>query len=118
YFIGGGLGLLLLFFRVGILESGMFKEVEKSNVSKGDIFILFKDKKRFKKYLNCILIALPIWYVIGILVTQSPEIGRELGAIEELSAGKGIMYTYLGIAIGDIIAGFLAQITRSRKLTM
>jgi MFS family permease len=118
YFIGGALGLLLLFFRVGILESGMFKEVEKSNVSKGDIFILFKDKKRFKKYLNCILIALPIWYVIGILVTQSPEIGRELGALEELSAGKGIMYTYLGIAIGDIIAGFLAQITRSRKLTM
>ncbi|MGV8879058.1 MAG: MFS transporter [Sphingobacteriaceae bacterium] len=118
YFIGGGLGILLLFLRIGTFESGMFREVAQSKVVKGNIFILFNNRKRFFKYLNCICIGLPLWYVVGILIAQSPEFGIVLGAREPLNAGTGIMYTYIGIAIGDIMAGLLAQITRSRKLTM
>ncbi|EHQ30736.1 MFS transporter [Mucilaginibacter paludis] len=118
YFVGGGLGILLLLLRVGTFESGMFKVVEKSGVTKGDMRMLFTSRKRFWKYLCCILIGMPLWYVVGILVTLSPEFGKELGAVQPLSAGTGIMYTYIGIAIGDILAGLLAQITRSRKLTM
>lgn len=118
YFVGGGLGLLLLLLRMGTFESGMFKVVERSGVTKGDMRMLFNNRKRFWKYLCCILIGMPLWYVVGILVTLSPEFGKELGAIQPLSAGTGIMYTYIGIAIGDILAGLLAQITKSRKLTM
>src|SRR5580704_5614880 len=69
YFIGGGLGFLLLFLRVGILESGMFKSIESKQVSKGNILMLFTNGRRFRKYLTAILIALPNWYVIGILVS-------------------------------------------------
>lgn len=118
YFIGGGLGILLLFLRIGTFESGMFKEIAQSNVSKGNMLMLFNNRKRFFKYLNCILIGLPLWYVVGILVAQSPEFGKEFNAKEPLSAGTGIMYTYIGIAIGDIIAGILSQVAKSRKLTM
>ena len=118
YFIGGGLGILLLLLRLGTFESGMFKQVEQSNIAKGDIRMLFNNGKRFWKYLCCILIGAPLWYVVGILVTLSPEFGKALGASTPLSAGTGIMYTYIGIAIGDIFAGLLAQITRSRRLTM
>ncbi|MEO6523173.1 MAG: MFS transporter [Mucilaginibacter sp.] len=118
YFVGGGLGILLLLLRMGTFESGMFKEVEKSTVSKGNMLMLFNNPKRFWKYLCCILIGMPLWYVVGILVTLSPEFGKALGAKEPLSAGTGIMYTYIGIAIGDIFAGLLAQVTKSRKLTM
>jgi putative MFS transporter len=118
YFVGGGLGILLLLLRLGTFESGMFKEIEKSSVSKGNMLMLFTDRKRLWKYLCCILIGMPLWYVVGILVTLSPEFGKELGAVQPLSAGTGIMYTYIGIAIGDIFAGLLAQITKSRKLTM
>jgi putative MFS transporter len=118
YFIGGGLGILLLLLRMGTFESGMFKNVAESNVSKGNILMLFTNRQRFIKYLCCILIGMPLWFVVGILITQSPEFGRELGAIKPLSAGNGIMFSYIGISIGDIFAGFFAQITRSRKLTM
>src|ERR1700736_4920024 len=69
YFIGGGLGFLLLFLRIGVLESGMYKKIEQSSVRKGDFFMLFTNGKRLKKYLTAILIALPNWYVIGILIT-------------------------------------------------
>jgi putative MFS transporter len=41
-----------------------------------------------------------------------------LGAKEVLSAGDGYLYTYIGISIGDLFAGLLAQLTKSRKLTM
>ncbi|RFZ86053.1 MFS transporter [Mucilaginibacter terrenus] len=118
YFIGGGLGVLLLLLRIGTFESGMYKNVADSKVSKGNMLMLFTDRKRFFKYLNCILIGMPLWFVVGILITQSPEFGRELGAKEPLNAGDGIMYSYIGISIGDLFAGVFAQLTRSRRLTM
>lgn len=119
YFIGGGLGIVLLLLRIGTFESGMFKNISAATeVSKGNILMLFNNRKRFLKYLYCILIGAPLWYVVGILVTQSPEFGKALGSTETLSAGVGIQYTYIGISIGGIFAGVLAQFTKSRKLTM
>ncbi|UKT65514.1 MFS transporter [Pedobacter mucosus] len=118
YFVGGGMGLLLLLLRVGTFESGMFKQTANQNVSKGNFFMLFTDKKRFLKYLYCILIGIPLWFVVGILVTLCREFGIELHATETLDAGKGIMFTYFGIAIGDVVTGFLAQILKSRRKTV
>ena len=118
YIIGGIMGLLLLGMRVGLAESGMFKNLKNDGVSRGNIFMLFSDGKRFKKYLSCILIGIPLWFVVGVLVTFSPEFGKELNATEPLSAGTGIMYCYIGIAIGDIVAGFMSQMWRSRKKVM
>jgi MFS family permease len=119
YFVCGGMGLLLLLLRMGTFESGMFKHAASNdNVSKGNIFMLFNNRKRFTKYLYCILIGVPLWFVVGVLVTYAPEFGKSLGATEPLSAGTGIMYTYIGIAIGDVVCGFLAQMLRSRKKTV
>jgi putative MFS transporter len=121
YKVGGCLGILLLLLRLGTFESGMFKNIEQSeHISKGNIFMLFNNWDRFKKYLYCILIGAPLWYVVGVLVTLSPEFGKALGNTEPkgLNAGDGILYTYIGIAVGGIFAGVLSQITKSRKLTM
>lgn len=120
YKVGGGLGILLLLLRLGTFESGMFKSIEQSEVSKGNMLMLFTNWGRFKKYLYCILIGAPLWYVVGVLVTLSPEFGKALGTTEPkgLNAGDGILYTYIGIAVGGIFAGILSQVTKSRKLTM
>ena len=118
YIIGGVMGLLLLGLRVGLADSGMFKNLKNDGVSRGNIFMLFTNRKRFKKYLSCILIGIPLWFVVGVLVTFSPEFGKELNATEPLSAGTGIMYCYIGIAMGDIVAGFMSQMWRSRKKVM
>lgn len=118
YRVGGGLGALLLLLRVGTFESGMYKNAENTEVSRGNFLSLFTNGKRLLKYLYCILIGAPLWYVVGVLVTQSQEFGVALKAKEVLNAGDGILYTYIGISVGDLVAGILAQVTKSRKLTM
>lgn len=115
YFIGGGLGFALLLLRVGVLESGMFKNIQESNVAKGDIRILFNNGKRFRKYLCSILIGLPTWYVIGILVTFSKEFGEKMSLQGKVDPGKAIMFAYAAISLGDIVVGFISQWFKSRK---
>jgi MFS transporter, putative metabolite:H+ symporter len=115
YFIGGGLGLLLLFLRIGVYESGMFESLKGEKIEKGNFLKLFSSRKTFFKYLNCILIGIPTWFVVGILVTFSPEIAKSLGVEGPVSAGKAIMYCYIGIALGDLVAGTLSQLWKTRK---
>lgn len=118
YFVGGGLGFVLLLLRVGTFESGMYRHVEGSTVRRGSFRMLFANRKRALKYLYCILIGVPLWFVVGILIAQAPEFGKALGATGTLTAGAGIMYSYIGISIGDIFAGLLAQWTKSRRLSI
>ncbi|MHA8092098.1 MFS transporter [Aquirufa regiilacus] len=108
YFIGGGMGLALLLLRLGTFESSMYSHMD-SGVQKGNFFQLFSSGERFKKYLYCILMGLPIWYIIGILVFSAPEILKG-----KVNAGDAIMYCYLGLAIGDFASGALSQWLKSR----
>ncbi len=118
YLVGGGMGFLLLFLRIGTFESGMYKQMSRTKVEKGSLALLFTSRKRLTKYLHCILIGVTLWFIVGILVTQAPEIGEALGSPDTLNAGTGILYTYVGIAIGDVFAGLLAQLLKSRRLTL
>jgi predicted MFS family arabinose efflux permease len=115
YFIGGGLGFMLLFLRVRMLESGMFKDIRHSDISKGNFFMFFNNATRFRKYLLCILIGLPTWYVIGILVTFSREFAVNMKVNGNIDPGKAIMYAYAAISLGDIAIGFVSQWLKSRK---
>ncbi|HRP57673.1 MFS transporter [Agriterribacter sp.] len=115
YFIGGGLGLLLLLLRISVFESGMFHEVKKMNVKRGNLLMFFTNAERFRKYLVAILIGLPTWFVIGVLVTFSSEFGKHMGITEKIDPGKSIMFAYVAISLGDIIIGFVSQWFKSRK---
>ncbi len=118
YFVGGGLGLLLLLLRVSVAESGMFRELQHrsaAGVRRGQFFALFTNGPRFMKYLRCILIGLPSWFVVGVLVAFSPEFARQLGVRGEVVAGLAVSSVYLGLTFGDFFSGSLSQLFRSRK---
>ncbi len=118
YFIGGGLGFSLLALRVTVFESGMFKNMQHENVSKGNFFMLFTKWSRFKKYFLAILIGLPTWYVIGILVSFSDKFAKEFHVKGEIDPGKAVMFAYVAISIGDVLIGLVSQWLKSRKKAM
>lgn len=116
YIIGGVLGLVLLTLRVGTYDSKMFDAMKSSNVKKGNFFMLFKSKDRFLKYLACICIGLPVWFCIGVLMKFSEHFSLLTGIIgEPIQVSCVIMYTYLGLSVGDLISGLLSQLFKSRK---
>jgi MFS family permease len=115
YKIGGGLGLFLLLLRISVAESGMFAHAKEKGVQRGNIFMFFNNKKRFKKYFLAILIGLPTWYVIGILVNLSNRFAGEFYGANSIESGKAIMYAYAAIAVGDILIGLISQYFKSRK---
>ncbi len=116
YAVGGFLGIGLLLLRIGTLESGLFEHArKKTDVKCGDLRMLFNQGERIKRYIYSILVGVPIWFVIGILITFSPELCRELGATDQISAGRAILFCYLGLTFGDIASGLLSQYWGSRR---
>ncbi len=116
YFIGGGLGLALLLLRVGVLESGVFERVKKdSSVARGSFLKLFSSWSRARRYVSVVCVGVPIWYVVAVLVTFGPEVGKAMGLQTAPDAGFAIMVNYAGLAVGDLTSGVLSQILKSRK---
>jgi len=115
YFIGGGLGFCLLILRISVLESGMFTRLKELDVQRGNFFMFFTNRIRFKKYLLAILIGLPTWYVIGILVAFSNDFGKAFGFSEEVLPKKSTLYAYAAIALADMMVGLISHWLKSRK---
>ena len=115
YIFGGVLGFMLLVLRFRVRESAMFEHHASDDVKRGHFFALFTHKKLFAKYIKAIVIGMPLWYVVGILVMFSPEFAKAFQICGEVSAGQALMYTYIGLSVGDLASGYLSQRLRSRK---
>jgi len=114
YLVGGGLGLVLLAMRVGIRESGMFN-LQGDTHARGDFLSLFTRRDRLGRYLRCILIGLPTWFVVAILVNLAPEFAPRLGVAGPVKAGTAVAFCYSGITLGSLGSGMLSQWWGTRK---
>lgn len=115
FYIGGVLGLLLLILRISVTESGMFKGMEGTNLRRGSFLSLFTSGERFGRFLNSILIGVPTWFVVGVLITFSPEFAKALEIQGAVNAGNAVMFCYLGLVFGDFASGMLSQLLQSRR---
>lgn len=121
YIIGGVLGFALLALRLRMFESGLYESVREAGVKRGDVTMLVSPPVRLFKYVRCILIGVPIWFVVGILVTSAPEFAAAFHApgvaapLKEITAGGAVLYTYIGLAVGDLTSGALSQFLRTRR---
>lgn len=114
FFIGGGLGLVLLLLRIGVAESHIFENAKSAATRRGNFLSLFTDWQKFLKYIRSITIGIPLWFVVGILITLSPEFGKALGVQGAVNAGEAVAYCYGGLVLGDIVCGLLSQRLKSR----
>lgn len=116
YIAGGVLGLLLLTLRIAVSESGLFDAMGKQKkVSKGNFFMLFNKRDRFIRYLSCVGIGVPNWFVAGILVAFTPEIGVALGIETPLKVSQAVITYCVGLALGCFLSGLISQILQNRK---
>ena len=111
------MGILLLFLRVSVMESSMFATLKESNVTRGSFIQFFRTKERFLRYLRGILIGLPVWYMIGVLITFSDKFGKEMG-IENIDPAKAVLFQYAALVLGDLSAGLLSNYLKSRRKTL
>jgi len=119
YIAGGVMGLSLLLLRLSVAESGIFKAAaEKEHVARGNFFMLFTSWDRFSRYMNCILVGLPIWYSLSIIVTFSPELAPALGVTDKVIAGHSVFWFYSGITLGSVANGLFSQWMGSRKISI
>jgi MFS family permease len=93
----------------------MFSRTRSKEVKRGDLALLFGNSKRAIQYLLSILIGFPIWFVVGILITFSPELAMALNITEPVTSGKAVMLAFTGQVAGNLITGFLSQYWQSRK---
>ncbi|MES2797322.1 MAG: MFS transporter [Bacteroidota bacterium] len=117
YYIGGLMGFVLLFLRIGVMESSLFENIS-NHQNKGNFFQILGNRKRLMKYLFCILLGLPVWYLISILALIAPEMANALKVRGVIENGSAIFYMYLGLALGDISSGIISQLLKSRKKTI
>jgi MFS transporter, putative metabolite:H+ symporter len=115
YQLGGVMGILLLFMRVGLLESGFYNRLKESAVSKGNLALLFKNKALFKKYISVILMGFPGWFVNGVVMSFTPEIAKAMGMTEIPKVGTVFMVFFIGFTFGDFSCGLVSQWLKSRK---
>jgi len=115
YIIGGLLGIALLFLRLGLFESNMFAKAHGLNIPQGNFFMMFTSRERFVRLLVCVLVGLPLWFVVGLLVARAPEIGKILNVQGVIQQSYCIMGAYAGLVLGDFACGGLSQLLRSRR---
>lgn len=116
YIIGGVMGLVLLCLRVSVHESGVFKSItDQAHIKRGNFLMIFTSKERVVRYLSCISIAVPVWFIVGVLMIFSPELGKALGLSGDIKSPTTALCWTIGITLGDIGSGVLSQLIRSRK---
>jgi MFS transporter, putative metabolite:H+ symporter len=114
YVLGGVMGLALLFMRAQLLEPELFRVQTQAAHARGSLRQLF-DRKRLGRFVPLVLVAIPNWYLAGILMTFSPEVGKALGMANPPTPAQSTTWMYVGVVIGDVIFGLLSQALKSRK---
>ncbi|MCX6192245.1 MAG: MFS transporter, partial [Flavobacteriia bacterium] len=116
YIIGGLMGFILLFLRIGTIEPYYFKAIKaKNEIKKGSFKLIFSSKPNRIKYLHCILIGIPIWFIIGLIIMNSKDDFGPWVGLKNIENGTAVMYAYIGLSFGDLISGLLSQVLKSRK---
>lgn len=115
YIVGGVMGLVLLFTRFQVSESDIFKRAMEKASNQGNLKLLFQNG-RWKRYLRCILLGTPVYFMTGIMFTFSPELTAGLNIQgDPVKAGQALLFGTIGLTVGDLLSGLLSQFLKSRK---
>ncbi len=119
YLVAGIGGFALLALRLQVLDRQLIDRKAAAlpgmqQIQRGNIFMLLK-KGRASKYLKCILVGLPIYYITGVMFTFAPELTKDMNIQGTVTAGNALFWGTIGLTLGDFFSGMLSQILHSRN---
>ncbi|HSS20966.1 MAG TPA: MFS transporter [Pyrinomonadaceae bacterium] len=114
YTIGGVLGLILLFFRIGVVDSSVYVSQKASAIARGNVLALFTSWPLFKKLVLCISLGAPTYFIISIPIKFATNYSKYLNG-EKISLGITVITFFMALSIGDVAANYLSQKLESRK---
>jgi MFS family permease len=114
FLIGGGMGIALLILRIGVKDSLIFEKQSSSKIKRGDFISILKTPNLLKKFLICIAIGFPSYFVVGLPIKFAPNFGEAFG-LEGVSIAITILTFYITLSLADIAANFISQKVKSRK---
>jgi MFS transporter, putative metabolite:H+ symporter len=118
YYWGAGLSLLLVLARISVYGSNLFRllKYDKPDVVRGNWRYLFSDKTMRHKLFVCTFIALPIWFVLGILLKKPEDFGYISPLLGDAIRPSNIYFwSYFGLSVGCFVAGIWAWKKQSYK---
>ena len=123
YLFGGIMGMLLLFLRINVHESSIFKKAKKEKENLGSLKLILGSKKSIIKYFSVIAIAIPIWYLIQLYAKFAPElcdaVGLNLADNQRGNVARiSMIAIYFGLSTGDVASGFISNYFKSRTKTV
>lgn len=114
YVIGGVLGLCLLVARATTFESKLFESSKKLEVKRG-VMTLLSSRARLAKFGLSLAIALPLFFVLLVISPFAPELAGALSPPHTVTAAAATSAVSIGLALGDVVNGFISQKLKSRK---
>lgn len=114
YFLGGALGIALLFLRMSTPESAMFQRLHHGQ-RRGDVWLILGHPQRLIGYLRCVMLGIPVWFTQAVLIGFAKELTEAVGVQPLVVTGIALAYYAFGAALGDLLCGTLSQVLRSRK---
>jgi MFS transporter, putative metabolite:H+ symporter len=119
YYIGGGLGIVLLALRVAVSESTIFASIKSDDtVKRGSLTLLFTNRDRVARFMALVAIGAPYMFSWSIIATFSPEIAQGSSGFVGLSSAVPISFFAIGVTVGDIASSLLSQYVKSRRAVL
>jgi hypothetical protein len=119
FLFGGVMGYALLGLRIFVHESPLFSALKlHAQVPSGRLRDLFAAPAVTMRLFLCVLAGTPIYCAWGLFVSFSPEIAQSMGIMEPVTVAEVMLVAAIPATLGDLAAGLLSQLTKSRKRPM
>jgi MFS transporter, putative metabolite:H+ symporter len=117
YMIGGAIGLALLVLRVNVRESALYGKLleQTHDVARGNIITFFCRPDLLRRFAAVILVGAPIWGMLGLFITFTPEFAKDFHMAVLPTAGTAVLWCYIANSAGAAFSGLLSQKLQSRK---
>jgi putative MFS transporter len=119
FFVGGVMGLMLLFLRAMTHDSSLFAKMQqRSELRRGSLALLVLRRDALLRFLACIAVGAPVWLSVAIFAVFSLEVAPAFGVTEAISVPDCLLCISIGMTVGDVAAGLFSQALKSRKLPL